>query len=342
MMVRRQIAHRVGIVGVTGQQVRLAAATAEVPGSFRTAATGLLHPRLAAKTVEGRRVIPDGADVRLTHIGELQSRQHARRVTGHGRAVGRDGEKYRPQAVHARLGPGLEVVRHHEIDLHPAADALAKAPRGLLRPLELCTAGQEVLAVEPRPAVVLRVGELDVLRAHALGHLENLTHVIDIEPVQHHVQHHRIAVLADESGHLRLQLEGARAAQEIIQLARAVLERQLDVIEPGRLQRAHARLGHADAGGDQVDVEPERVRLRDDRLEVLAHQRLPARKPELHRAQGARLAQHADPVLGPKLRPGFGKVRRVVAEHAMQRAAVGQLQQQPKRRPGSARAAQRL
>src|SRR3984893_2986823 len=69
MMVRRQIAHRVGIVGVAGQEVRLAAATAEVLGSFRTAATGLLHPRLAAKAVEGRRVIPDGADVRLTQIG---------------------------------------------------------------------------------------------------------------------------------------------------------------------------------------------------------------------------------------------------------------------------------
>src|SRR5207249_9512002 len=82
MMVRGQIAHRVGIVGIPGQQVRLAAATAEVPGSFRTAATGLLHPRLAAKAVEGRRVVPDGADVRLTHVGELQSGQHTRRVTG--------------------------------------------------------------------------------------------------------------------------------------------------------------------------------------------------------------------------------------------------------------------
>src|SRR6202140_4795135 len=174
MMVRRQIAHRVGIVGVTGQQVRLAAATAEVPGSFRTAATGLLHPRLAAKTVEGRRVIPDGADVRLTHIGELQSRQHARRVTGQAGTAGRDPDKYLPQAAHAGLGPGLEVVRHHEIDLHPAADALAEAPRGLLRPLELRTAGEQVLAVETRPAVKMRVGELDVLRAHTLGHIQVL------------------------------------------------------------------------------------------------------------------------------------------------------------------------
>ena len=71
-----------------------------------------------------------------------------------------------------------------------------EALRRLLRPLHLLAAGQQLLAVEPRPAVVLRVRELHVLGAHLLRHVENLPDVIDVEPVQNDVQHHRIVVAA--------------------------------------------------------------------------------------------------------------------------------------------------
>ena len=92
--------------------------------------------------------------------------------------------------------------------------------------------GSSCCRVEPRPAVVLRVRELDVLRPEPLGHLEDLADVVDVQPVQHDIQHHGVVVSADQGRDLRLQLESARAAEEIVELARAVLEGELDVIEP--------------------------------------------------------------------------------------------------------------
>ena len=101
---------------------------------------------------------------------------------------------------------------------------------------------------------------------------------------------------------------------------------------PGGLQRRGALGRQADAGGQQVGVVAQAPRLGDDRLEVVAHQRLAARQAELHGAQLAPFAQHAQPVVGAEFFFLPREVDRVVAEHAVQRAAVGQLGQQPQRR----------
>src|SRR5690606_34728298 len=111
-----------------------------------------------------------------------------------------------------------------------------------------------------------------------------------------------------------------------------VLERQLDVVEPRLLQRADALLVQPDAGGDQVHVVAERVRLRDDLLEVVARERLASGETELHGAERTRLAQHAEPVVRRKLGPRRPHVDRVVAEHAVQRAAIRELAEEPERR----------
>src|SRR5690348_15186092 len=57
MMMRRQVADRIGVGGIARQQIGLAAAAAEVPLALRAAAAGLLHPVLAAKAVESGRVV---------------------------------------------------------------------------------------------------------------------------------------------------------------------------------------------------------------------------------------------------------------------------------------------
>jgi hypothetical protein len=126
--------------------------------------------------------------------------------------------------------------------------------------------------------------------------------VVDIEAMQHHVEHHRIVVLLDERRDLRFELKGARAAQEIVHLPGAVLKGELDVVEAGALQRLQARLIEADPGGDEIDVETELMRSRNDRLHVIAHQRLAAGEPELHSSRGARLAQHPQPLSGGEFR----------------------------------------
>src|SRR6185437_7396045 len=116
--------------------------------------------------------------------------------------------------------------------------------------------------------------------------------------------------------------------------ARAVLEGELDVIEPGFAQRLQARLRETHAGGDEVAVEPKPVRGGDDRLEIVTDERLAARKPELHRSQRARLLENPQPLPGLELAPDVAEVGRVVAEDAVQRATVGELEKQPEQRPG--------
>src|SRR6185312_4636139 len=151
----------------------------------------------------------------------------------------------------------------------------------------------------------------------------------------HHIEHHRVVVFLDQRRDLRLQLEGARAAQEVVHLARAVLKRELDVIEAGGLERPDARFGQADAGGDEIDIETQLARLRDDELQVIARKRLAAGQTELNGSERACLAQHANPVRGLELRSNACEIGRVVAKHAVQRTAISQLQQEPQRRTGS-------
>ena len=103
---------------------------------------------------------------------------------------------------------------------------------------------------------------------------------------------------------------------------------------PACLERRDARLGQADAGGDQVRVVAEPVRLGDEDLQIVAH--AAARRPKSRiaprRARAPRAARGASRRSASSASVS-GEIDRVVAEHAMQRAAVGQLGQQPQRRP---------
>ena len=252
-------------------------------------------------------------------------------MAGQGDAVRGDAEEHGAPAVHACLGPARVVIGNDEVDLHAPADAAAELPRDLFGALELLAAGEERFAVGVGQAVVLGIGELDVVGLELGGHVEDLPDVVDVEAVQHDVEHHRIAVLLDHARHPALQLEGARAREEVVHLAGRVLERDLDVVEPGALERRNAPLVQPDARGDEIRVVAEAPRLGRERLQIVAHQRLAAREAELGGAELATLAQHAQPVLGRELVAVRGVVDRVGAIHAVQRAAVGQLREQPER-----------
>ena len=105
VMVRRQIAYRIGVGRIAGQQIRLAAAAAEVlassPGSCGRAPSSSSSPR---KWLKASRVAPDRTRRECSRtLGNVRPGQHARGVAGQRGAIGRDGQEYRAQAVHAGL-----------------------------------------------------------------------------------------------------------------------------------------------------------------------------------------------------------------------------------------------
>src|SRR5438477_9637864 len=54
MMMGRQVAHRIGIRGIAGEQVCLTTAAAEITGFFRATSARFLHPAVAAEVSEAR------------------------------------------------------------------------------------------------------------------------------------------------------------------------------------------------------------------------------------------------------------------------------------------------
>ncbi len=188
-----------------------------------------------------------------------------------------------------------------------------------------------MIPVQVGPAIVLGVGEFHVLRFHRLGHFQDLLDVIDVMPVQHAIQHHRVLVLLDQLRNFLLEIESAGARQEIVQFLGRVLEGQLDVIQAAFLEGADALFVEPHAGGDQVGVIAKLARFSNQDFEVVAHQWLAAGKAQLRCADLAALPQHAQPVLGRQLLAVGRVVHRVVAEHAVQRTAVRDLRQQPER-----------
>jgi len=109
------------------------------------------------------------------------------------------------------------------------------------------------------------------------------------------------------------------------------LETDLDVIEAGLLEVADLLLGQTDAGSDQVGVEPQLPRFVDQLGEVLTHQRFATGKAQLRRTHLPRLAKYLDPLLGAQLFALLGEIQRIGTVRALQRAAVGQLGEQPQR-----------
>src|SRR5579864_8546080 len=104
------------------------------------------------------------------------------------------------------------------------------------------------------------------------------------------------------------------------------------MIESCSFQVVEAPVGEANPGRDQVRIETEPVRFGHENLEIVAQKRLTTGKPELCRAELTCFAQRGEPLRGVELATVRSVVNRVVAEYAMQRAAVRELCEQPERR----------
>ena len=257
------------------------------------------------------------------------------RAPWQGRAVpsGATLRKTRPPAVHARLGTLRIVVGNDVEDAHAIAVRLLVPVRDRLRTFELLAGGEELVPVVERPAVELGVGQLDVVRLQVQRHVEDGIGAVDVVPVKHDVEDHRIALRLDRSRHLDLVGEGVRAGEAVVELRVARLEADLDVVEARFPETCHASRIHADRGCDEIGVVAEAARLRDQVLEIAAHERLAAGEPELRRAETPRLAKRVDPLLRGQLAPGAGEIEGIRAVGALQRTRVGELREQPQR-PG--------
>jgi hypothetical protein len=141
-----------------------------------------------------------------------------------------------------------------------------------------------------------------------------------------------IAVGLHRAGHFQLLREGFfRAGEQVVHLLVAGLETDLDVIETSLLEVADFLLGQADAGGDQVGVETQLPRFMNQLGKILTHQWLAAGKAQLRRAHLPSFAEDLDPLLGSQLFALLGEIQWIGAVRALQRAAVGQLGEQPQR-----------
>lgn len=328
-MLCRLGAHRVGGAGIAGQHEGLAAAAAVVLFLVFAGAAGFRQPGGAAKAVEQVGLVPDGGQILLADIGEFEAGQHARRVAGQGEAVGRHREKDFAPAVHAFLRAAFLVIRGNEENLHFFAQARPPLLGDGFGVAQLFGRGHQRVAIQEAPAVVLGIGQFQVFGAEFDGHLDDAVDVVDIGGVQHAIDHRRVVVGLGQAGDLLLEFEGAGVGDQVVGFARRVLEGKLDVVEAGGLEGGQARLGEADAGGDEVGVEAEAAGFADQDLDIVAEHRLAAGNAELRGAHGAGLADDAEPFVGRQFRPGLGEIDRVVAEGAVQRAAVGDFGEQP-------------
>ena len=271
----------------------------------------------------------------LGHLRKVEAGQHARGLAGQGGAVGRHAEEDLPPAVHAGLRAVGVVIRDHVEDLHATLVRFPVPVRHRLRTPELIAGRKKLVPVVERPAVELGVGELDVVRPEVQRQIQDFFRAVDVLPVQHGVEDHRIALRLDRARHLDLVGEGVGPREMVVEGRVARLEADLDVVEPRFPETPHPGRVHADGRGDEVGVVAEAARLRHQRFEVAAHERFAAGEAELRRPELPGFTQGADPLLRGQLAPGPGEIERVRAVRALQRAGVGQLREQPEGAGGS-------
>ena len=121
----------------------------------------------------------------------------------------------------------------------------------------------------------------------------------------------------------------AGARHQLIAGRFGVLEADLNVVQAGVRQGADLVPVQPHAGGDQVTVITQFAGTGNQLDQIRPGQRFAAGQAQLGRAHGPCLGEHVQPLPGVQLLTLVGKIHRVGAIGALQRATVGQLRQQP-------------
>ena len=151
-------------------------------------------------------------------------------------------------------------------------------------------------AVLQRPAVVLHVGDLDAAGFQLQRKIDHLGDALDVGAMHHQIDGERQAEPHRFRRQRVLALERAAIARDAVgRHGVGVLDRDLDVIEAGLPQIAHGARGDADAGGDQIGVEPGLARVRRDVDEIAPRAGLAAGQMHVQHAERRRLLEHPRP-----------------------------------------------
>ena len=118
--------------------------------------------------------------------------------------------------------------------------------------LDLLAGGQQVIAVQQGPAVVLGVGQFDFIGTHLVRQVEDRTHFMQVLGVQHRVHGERQANLAHPAGHLELLLPEGPAGDDLHSLLGGALQAQLEAAQVGFHQLVELAAGQANAAGAEV------------------------------------------------------------------------------------------
>ena len=241
-----------------------------------------------------------------------------------------DAEENRSPAAHAAFRPLFVIVRGDEQQVGEVAAGghfLPVVSDHLLGAGDLFPGRQQPFAIKKRPPVELAGGQLNVIGFQLNAQLDNFIELVDVVPVENEVEHHRVVARFHGFGHGQLLLEGFFVAgQRGVEHFIAGLEANLDMVQPGLAEGVQFALRQPYPGGDQVGIEPEVARGADQFRQIFTGQRLAAGKAQLNAAHRPRLAKDLDPLFGGQLLILPGEVQRI---GTLQRAAVGQLRQQP-------------
>src|SRR4051812_31775755 len=358
----REPAHGVRGPGIAGEAKRLTAAAAPVlllPPE-RTRAARLLHPLGPAESRERVRFMPDPVERAIADVGELEVGNRRRRLTRKRVAVRGDDHRGASPATHARLREVLVIVRQDPEDSDPRADAVAEPLDRLLTALELLARGGKRLLVHHRPAVVLRVRELEPLGVELLGQPQDLLDAVQVLPMQNAVDGQREPEVARRARRPDLLLEGPVARDPVVLPRIRALDRDLNVVQSRLFQPfgalAREQRGPGDERGIQAGVAPRGapgqkrggpgdgrgIRAgaapRGDQLVGVATEHWPpAGQGELEDAERARLVEDTLPVLALELGAVAvgADVERIRAVRAAQGTAIRQLRNEgvgPRRR----------
>ena len=299
------------LVGVAGQEHGLAAAAAEILLGARATPAGLRHPRLAAEAVECFRPAPDPIERTLTHVVKAKAGDARRRMAGQHSSGRRDRQELPSPATHAGLWVFGVVVGDDVVDEEPTAQPLARRLYHLGRVLHLPWLRHQRRAVLVGPAIVLRVSDLQPVRAEPLGERDHLLDIIEVLAVDDGVDRQRQAALGDELRRLELLLESLSVVGDAVAaFRRRVLHRDLHMLDTGLGKRVGLFGCQAHRRRDQIDVKAGSAGPAHDLGHIGPHQRLAARDVELHDAKGGGLGEDPRPFRCRSARPSASPAQR--------------------------------
>ena len=201
-------------------------------------------------------------------------------------------------AVETRLGPDLVIIREHIKDIDLAGESRFGCGRDFSRVGDLFARWEQRCAIKKRPAVELRIGQLDSFGSQRFRQFNHLRQAIDVPSVNHKIEAERNAGRPNFPSNVQLMPMRARASDFIGQAGLVGLETQLNGIEACIAQQVHAFVIQADAAGDEIGVKVCSPRGTDKLGQVRSNKWFASGKTDLQNAECSGFTNDPFPFVG--------------------------------------------